>query len=163
MRWVILVAYGVARAGCKQIVDFQVASSENEATWRKFLWGLHRRGLTGVHLRRITMELLILQGNRGVTVLTPDISSASQAAARRGSDGLRVAPTVPNGAIPMRRQRLKQAFWAILRRPCAAPPFPLPILINPTPNTRFSRGFRLLTRLRWNQKGLAKKGRSAFT
>jgi putative transposase len=53
---VVLVAYGVTRAGIKQIIDFRVAQSESEPAWRNFLWSLYRRGLEGQGLQLITTD-----------------------------------------------------------------------------------------------------------
>jgi len=53
---VVLVAYGVTRAGIKQIIDFRVAKSESEPAWRNFLWSLSRRGFEGQALRLITTD-----------------------------------------------------------------------------------------------------------
>jgi transposase-like protein len=65
---VVLVAYGISTSGIKQIVDFQIASSESEAGWRKFLWGLYRRGLTGEHLKLITTD-----GHGGLAAAVEDV------------------------------------------------------------------------------------------
>jgi putative transposase len=53
---VVLVAYGVTRAGIKQIIDFRVAKSESESAWRNFLWSLYRRGLEGQGLKLIATD-----------------------------------------------------------------------------------------------------------
>lgn len=53
---VVLVAYGVTRAGIRQIIDFRVAPSERESAWRNFLWDLYRRGLEGQTLKLITTD-----------------------------------------------------------------------------------------------------------
>lgn len=58
---IVLVAYGVTRAGIKQIIDFRVANGESEAAWSGFLWDLYRRGLEGKSLRLITTD-----GNGGL-------------------------------------------------------------------------------------------------
>lgn len=67
-RRVVLVAYGITVQGIKQIVDFQLASSESEAGWRKFLWSLYRRGLTGESLRLITTD-----GHGGLQTAVEDV------------------------------------------------------------------------------------------
>lgn len=65
---VVLVAYGITTAGIKVILDFQIASSESEAGWRKFLWGLYRRGLAGSHLQLITTD-----GHGGLAAAVEDV------------------------------------------------------------------------------------------
>lgn len=60
-RRVVLVAYGVTRAGIKEIIDFRVAKSESEAAWTAFCASLLRRGLAGRELRLITTD-----GNAGL-------------------------------------------------------------------------------------------------
>lgn len=67
-RRVVLVAYGISTAGIKQILDFQLASSESESGWRKFLAGLYRRGLQGQKLRLITTD-----GHGGLQAAIEDI------------------------------------------------------------------------------------------
>lgn len=67
-RRVVLVAYGISTAGIKQIIDFQLASSESESGWRKFLAGLYRRGLEGQNLRLITTD-----GHGGLQAAIEDI------------------------------------------------------------------------------------------
>lgn len=46
----VLVAYGVNDAGEREVLGLEVAESEMEQAWRKFLRGLLDRGLAGVHL-----------------------------------------------------------------------------------------------------------------
>lgn len=65
---VVLVAYGITTAGIKVILDFQIASSESQAGWRKFLWGLYRRGLAGSHLKLITTD-----GHGGLAAAVEDV------------------------------------------------------------------------------------------
>jgi putative transposase len=67
-RRVVLVAYGVSTSGIKQLLDFQIASSESEAGWRKFLWGLYRRGLAGEGLQLITTD-----GHGGLAAAVEDV------------------------------------------------------------------------------------------
>lgn len=53
---VLLIAYGVRRDGRREVVDFRLASSESEHEWEVFLHDLYQRGLTGQHLRLITVD-----------------------------------------------------------------------------------------------------------
>ena len=70
MKKVILVAMGVDTDGNKDILSFQVASSESEARWWGFILDLKERGLSG-------MELCITDGASGlvkaVTALYPRV------------------------------------------------------------------------------------------
>jgi len=43
----VLVAMGITPQGKKEIIDFQLATSESQAAWEGFLRGLYQRGLTG--------------------------------------------------------------------------------------------------------------------
>ena len=58
---IVLVAYGVTKAGIKELIDFQIADSENAADWQTFAAGLQRRGLVGRNLRLSTTD-----GNLGL-------------------------------------------------------------------------------------------------
>ena len=65
---VVLVAYGITRQGYRMILDFQIASSESESAWRKFLWSLYRRGLEGQNLQLITTD-----GHGGLAAAVEDV------------------------------------------------------------------------------------------
>ena len=65
---VVLVAYGINTRGIRQILDFRIASSESEAAWRQFLWGLYRRGLEGERLQLITTD-----GHGGLAAAVEDV------------------------------------------------------------------------------------------
>jgi putative transposase len=58
---VVLVCYGVTRAGIKELIGFRLESTEAEAGWRRFLGSLRRRGLTGQGVR-----LVITDGGKGL-------------------------------------------------------------------------------------------------
>jgi putative transposase len=58
---VVLVAYGIRRDGHREVIDYQIAKSESEADWRRFLTDLYQRGLQGERLR-----LIITDGGRGL-------------------------------------------------------------------------------------------------
>jgi transposase-like protein len=60
-RRVVLVCYGVTRAGARELIGFRLEASEGEAGWRRFLGGLRRRGLTGACVR-----LVITDGGQGL-------------------------------------------------------------------------------------------------
>jgi transposase-like protein len=57
----VLVAYGITREGKRELLDFRLASSESEESWRALLDNLYRRGLEGKNLR-----LLIIDGCPGL-------------------------------------------------------------------------------------------------
>lgn len=59
-RWV-LVAYGITSAGRRELIDYQLARGESEASWTAFLQGLFLRGLEGCRLR-----LVITDGSSGL-------------------------------------------------------------------------------------------------
>lgn len=65
---VILVAYGITRAGLRRIIDFRIAESESQAAWSSFLWHLARRGLCGQNLRLITTD-----GGGGLTAALEEV------------------------------------------------------------------------------------------
>jgi putative transposase len=59
-RWV-LVAYGITRQGRRELIDYQLARGESEASWTAFLQGLFLRGLEGRPLR-----LVVTDGSSGL-------------------------------------------------------------------------------------------------
>jgi len=59
-RWV-LVAYGITAAGRRELIAYQLARGESEASWTAFLQGLFLRGLEGSRLR-----LVITDGSSGL-------------------------------------------------------------------------------------------------
>jgi len=59
-RWV-LVAYGITAAGRRELIAYQLARGESEASWTAFLQGLFLRGLEG---RRL--QLVITDGSSGL-------------------------------------------------------------------------------------------------
>jgi len=58
---IVLTAYGIARDGKREIIDFRQAKSESEAEWTAFLSNLYNRGLKGRILKLITID-----GSRGL-------------------------------------------------------------------------------------------------
>jgi putative transposase len=59
-RWV-LVAYGITTQGRRELIAYQLARGESEASWTAFLQGLFLRGLEGRRLR-----LVITDGSSGL-------------------------------------------------------------------------------------------------
>jgi putative transposase len=59
-RWV-LVAYGITGGGRRELIAYQLARGESEASWTAFLQGLFLRGLEGRRLR-----LVITDGSSGL-------------------------------------------------------------------------------------------------
>jgi putative transposase len=59
-RWV-LVAYGITAGGRRELIAYQLARGESEASWSAFLQGLFLRGLEGTRLR-----LVITDGSSGL-------------------------------------------------------------------------------------------------
>jgi len=57
----VLVAYGITPQGQRELIDFQLTSSESQVAWECFLAHLVRRGLMGAQLR-----LAIIDGNKGL-------------------------------------------------------------------------------------------------
>ena len=53
---VVLVAYGIAAGGRKELIAFRQAPSESERHWTAFLQDLYRRGLTGERLMLVTTD-----------------------------------------------------------------------------------------------------------
>ena len=62
----VLVALGLRPDGKKEIIDFQLASSENAAQWEKFLADLYKRGLSGEGL-----DMICVDGGAGLLVALP--------------------------------------------------------------------------------------------
>src|SRR5947199_4032817 len=52
----MLVAYGVRRDGCRQLLAFLRSSGESQAAWEGLLEDLYRRGLTGENLQLIVTD-----------------------------------------------------------------------------------------------------------
>lgn len=52
----VLVAYGITKAGKREIIDFRQSPSESEEAWSAFLLSLYRRGLTGDSLKLIIID-----------------------------------------------------------------------------------------------------------
>jgi len=61
MKKVLLVALGVKPDGSKELLDFQLATSESESCWWGFLSDLKQRGLRGVNL-----EVIVSDGAKGL-------------------------------------------------------------------------------------------------
>jgi putative transposase len=59
-RWV-LVAYGITAEGRRELIAYQLAPGESEASWTAFLQGLFLRGLEGRRLR-----LVVTDGSSGL-------------------------------------------------------------------------------------------------
>lgn len=57
----VLVAYGLDKAGRRRILSFRLATAESEAQWQAFLDDLYRRGLEGSRL-----SLLVTDGCKGL-------------------------------------------------------------------------------------------------
>jgi len=55
-RRLVLVAYGIKRNGARQIIDYQLSTSESEAHWQQFLNYLVHRGLKGQYLQLIATD-----------------------------------------------------------------------------------------------------------
>jgi putative transposase len=56
VRRTILVAYGITAAGKRELIDYQLAQGESEASWVAFLQNLYLRGLEGRNLKLITTD-----------------------------------------------------------------------------------------------------------
>jgi putative transposase len=56
VRRTILVAYGITASGKREVIDYQLAQGESEASWVAFLQNLYLRGLEGRHLKLITTD-----------------------------------------------------------------------------------------------------------
>lgn len=46
----LLIAIGVNKEGCREIIGFHVANTESESSWGELFGSLKERGLKGVHL-----------------------------------------------------------------------------------------------------------------
>jgi len=55
-RVLLLVAYGVAANGQRQLLAFTRARAESQAAWEGFLWDLQQRGLTGSQLQLVLSD-----------------------------------------------------------------------------------------------------------
>ena len=53
---VVRAAYGLTRAGRRELIDFHQAASESEEDWGRFLASLHQRGLRGAQLAAVTTD-----------------------------------------------------------------------------------------------------------
>ncbi len=60
-RRLALVAYGLTRAGLRELIDYRLVRTEAQGSWEAFLTNLACRGLTGTQLRLITTD-----GHRGL-------------------------------------------------------------------------------------------------
>ncbi len=56
VRRTILVAYGITAAGKREVIAYQLAPGESEASWVAFLQNLFLRGLEGRNLKLITTD-----------------------------------------------------------------------------------------------------------
>lgn len=56
VRRTILVAYGITAAGKREVIGYQLAHGESEASWVAFLQNLYLRGLEGRNLKLITTD-----------------------------------------------------------------------------------------------------------
>ena len=66
VRRTILVAYGITAAGKREVIDYQLAQGESEASWVAFLQNLYLRGLEGRNLKLITTD-----GSTGLAAALP--------------------------------------------------------------------------------------------
>jgi len=67
-RRMILVAYGVTRAGQRRVLAYQFAQDESQAAWEQFLQDLFLRGLEGKAL-----QLIVSDGGKGLQAALPFI------------------------------------------------------------------------------------------
>ena len=67
-RRMILVAYGVTRAGLRRVLAYQFAQDESQSAWEQFLQDLFLRGLEGKALR-----LIVSDGGKGLQAALPFI------------------------------------------------------------------------------------------
>src|SRR5260370_426270 len=65
-RRMILVAYGVTRAGQRRVLAYQFAQDESQAAWEQFLQDLYLRGLEGR-----TLQLIVSDGGKGLQAALP--------------------------------------------------------------------------------------------
>jgi len=66
VRRTILVAYGITATGKREVIDYQLAQGESEASWVAFLQNLYLRGLEGRNLKLITTD-----GSTGLAAALP--------------------------------------------------------------------------------------------
>ena len=66
VRRTILVAYGITATGKREVIDYQLAQGESEASWVGFLQNLYLRGLEGQKLKLITTD-----GSTGLAAALP--------------------------------------------------------------------------------------------
>ncbi|HUK51734.1 MAG TPA: IS256 family transposase [Candidatus Binatia bacterium] len=66
VRRTILVAYGITASGKREVIDYQLAQGESEASWVAFLQTLYLRGLDGRNLKLITTD-----GSTGLAAALP--------------------------------------------------------------------------------------------
>jgi putative transposase len=66
VRRTILVAYGVTAQGKREVIAYQLAQGESEASWVGFLQDLFLRGLEGKNLR-----LIVTDGGKGLGAALP--------------------------------------------------------------------------------------------
>ncbi|MGQ9571501.1 MAG: IS256 family transposase [Thermodesulfovibrionales bacterium] len=57
----VLVAYGIKKAGQREIIDYTLAKGESTIAWESFVNGLYMKGLEGKNLKLITTD-----GNQGL-------------------------------------------------------------------------------------------------
>lgn len=57
----VLVALGILADGRKEVIDYELAASESEAEWERFLGNLYRRGLEGKNTK-----IMVSDGGRGL-------------------------------------------------------------------------------------------------
>lgn len=64
----VLVAYGITRAGRRELIDYRVVHSESQSEWERFLTSLHERGLRGELLQLVTTD-----GGSGLVGALPQV------------------------------------------------------------------------------------------
>lgn len=64
----VLVALGLHHDGRKEVIDYQLAGSESERNWERFLHALFQRGLTGD-----CFEMICVDGGKGLLAALPSI------------------------------------------------------------------------------------------
>jgi len=70
LRRPVLVALGLRHDGKKDVLDFQLAGSESERNWERFLHGLYMRGLT-----EDSFEILCVDGGKGLLAAVDTVYS----------------------------------------------------------------------------------------
>ena len=55
-RRMVLCAYGITKAGQRELIDFMITKAEGEDAWKGFLLDLQRRGLKGHSLRLVVSD-----------------------------------------------------------------------------------------------------------